>query len=267
MVINTNISAQAAASNLQNSQAMLSKSLARLSSGSKIVNPSDDAAGLAVSSRLDAQAQRLGAAKSNVGNAISFTQTQDGYLSKIGSALQRMSELSVLAQDVTKTDDDRALYNQEFTTLSAYVTDAGTKQFNGVPLFSTDSLSVTTDGDGATFTMDGIDLTATEYTTATSSGVDTIDNAQAALANVNAAITKLSQDRATIGSYQARLSYTSDQLSVSQENITAASSQIKDVDMAQESTEFAKQNILVQSGTAMLAQANQLPQSVLKLLQ
>lgn len=267
MVINTNISAQTAASSLQHSQSMLAKSLARLSSGSKIVNPSDDAAGLAVSSRLDAQVQRLAAARSNVGNAISFTQTQDGYLSKIGKALERMSELSVLAQDVTKTDADRALYNAEFTTLSAYVTDAGGKQFNGVPLFSANALSVTTDGDGSTFSMNGIDLTAAEYTTATTSTIDNIANAQAALTNVNAAITKLSEDRASIGSYQARLSHTADQLTVSKENLTAASSRIKDVDMAEESTEFAKQNILVQSGTAMLAQANQVPQSVLRLLQ
>ena len=92
MVINTNIQAQAAAANLQNSSAMLSKSLARLSSGSKIVNPADDAAGLAVASRLDAQVKRLGAAKSNVGNAISFTQTQDGYLKKLAKAYEKYLE-------------------------------------------------------------------------------------------------------------------------------------------------------------------------------
>src|SRR5437773_5714699 len=104
MVINTNTHAMAAASNLQSSQTMLSKSLARLSSGSKIVSPSDDAAGLAVAYRLDAQIQRLNAAKSNVGNAVSFTQTQDGYLKKIAKAFDRMSELSILSQDVTKSD-------------------------------------------------------------------------------------------------------------------------------------------------------------------
>ena len=267
MVINTNIGAQTAASNLQQSQAMLAKSLARLSSGSKIVNPADDAAGLAVSTRLDAQVQRLAAARSNVGNAISFTQTQDGYLSKIGKALDRMSELSVLARDPTKTDADRVLYNNEFTTLSAYISEASTKQFNGIPLFSADPMDVTTDGDGASFTMNGIDLTAAEYTTATGSSIDNVANAASALTSVNAAITKLSEDRATIGSYQSRLNYTADQLTVSKENLTAASSRIKDVDMAEESTEFAKQNILVQSGTAMLAQANQVPQSVLRLLQ
>lgn len=267
MVINTNITAQTAASNLQQSQSALAKSLARLSSGSKIVNPADDAAGLAVSTRLDAEVNRLAAARSNVGNAISFTQTQDGYLKKIGAALQRMSELSVLAQDVTKTDADRVLYNAEFTTLAAYITEAGAKTFNGVPLFSADALEVTTDGNGSTFSMAGIDMTAAEYGTAVASTIDTVANAQTALTNVNDAITQLSEDRAVIGSHQARLTYTQDQLTVSKENLTAASSRIKDVDMAEESTEYARENILVQAGTAMLAQANQVPQSVLRLLQ
>ena len=267
MVINTNISAQTAASNLQQSQSALARSLARLSSGSKIVSPSDDAAGLAVSTRLDAEVNRLAAARSNVGNAISFTQTQDGYLKKIGSALQRMSELTVLAQDVTKTDADRSLYNAEFQTLAAYITEAGTKTFNGVPLFSTTALDVTTDGNGSTFTMDGIDMTAAEYGTAVASSIDTIPNAVTALTNINDAITRLSEDRAMIGSHQARLTYTQDQLTVSKENLTAASSRIQDVDMAEESTTYARENILVQAGTAMLAQANQVPQSVLRLLQ
>src|SRR5206468_1916887 len=124
MVINTNVTAQVAANNLQNSQAMLSKSLARLSSGSKIINPSDDAAGLAVASRLDAQVHRLNAAQTNVANAVSFTQTQEGYLKKIAKAFDRMSELAILAQDVTKTDADRTLYDKEFTQLAAYVTTA-----------------------------------------------------------------------------------------------------------------------------------------------
>src|SRR5690242_8748372 len=99
MIINTNTSAQVSANNLQASSAALSKSLARLSSGSKIINPADDAAGLAVASRLDATVQRLNAANSNVGNAVSFTQAQDGYLKKITKALDRMSELALLAQD------------------------------------------------------------------------------------------------------------------------------------------------------------------------
>src|SRR5206468_5786406 len=111
MVINTNISAQSSARLLSESSSMLAKSLARLSSGSKIVSPEDDAAGLAVSMRFDAQINRTTAAKNNVANGISFSQTQDGFLQKVGKALDRMSELSILAQDVTKTDADRTLYN------------------------------------------------------------------------------------------------------------------------------------------------------------
>ena len=114
---------------------MLAKSLARLSSGSKIVSPEDDAAGLAVATRFDAQINRITAASNNVSNAISFNQTQDGFLKKVTKALDRMSELAILSQDVTKTDDDRALYDAEFTTLGAYIDDVATKEFNGVALF------------------------------------------------------------------------------------------------------------------------------------
>jgi flagellin len=267
MVINTNTQALAAAANLQTSHAMLAKSLSRLSSGSKIVNPADDAAGLAVSSRLDAQAKRIDAAKSNVGNAISFTQVQDGYLKKIAKALDRMSELAILAQDVTKSDDDRALYNKEFTQLSEYISSTASKEFNGVSLFSGSTLNVTIDSEGGSFPMTGPNLGSANYTAATSSGVTTTSAAETALVNVRTAITALASDRATIGAYQARLNFTGEQLSVSKENLLAASSRIQDVDVADESTQYARYNILVQSGTAMLAQANQLPQSVLRLLQ
>lgn len=213
---------------------MLSRSLARLSSGSKIINPSDDAAGLAVASRLDAQVQRLNAAKANIGNAVSFTQTQDGYLKKIAKAFDRMSELTILAQDVTKSDADRALYNAEFTELGAYVTSAASKDFNGVPLFSTTALNVTTDSEGSTFTMNGIDLGAAVYTTAVAANVSTLATAATALTDIKAAITQIATDRATIGAYQSRLNYTAEQLTVSKENLTAASSRIMDVDVAGE---------------------------------
>jgi flagellin len=267
MIINTNTSAQVSANNLQASSAALSRSLARLSSGSKIINPSDDAGGLAVASRLDAQIQRLSAANNNVGNAVSFTQTQDGYLKKISKAFDRMSELSLLAQDATKTDADRALYDVEFQQLSSYVTSAGSRDFNGVPLFSTTAIDITADGEGNTFAMNGIDLGATAYTDATGSSIDTLANAQTALTNVRTAIDQAASDRATIGAYQSRLNFTAEQITISKENLTAASSRIQDVDVAEESTQYARNNILVQSGTAMLAQANQMPQSVLRLLQ
>ena len=158
MVINTNTTAQNAATLLQQSSANLSASLARLSSGSKITSPADDSAGLAVSMKLGAQIARVGAAQNNVNNAISFNQTQDGYLQKVNDALTRMSELTVSAQDVTKTTSDRALYQQEFGTLQTYVKDVSTKDFNGVSLFDGATLHVTTDSDGNKFDNGGVNL-------------------------------------------------------------------------------------------------------------
>jgi flagellin len=267
MVINTNTAALSGARLLSESSSALSKSLARLSSGSKIVSPEDDAAGMAVSLRFDAQVNRISAANANVGNAISFNQTQDGFLKKVGKALDRMSELSLLAQDVTKTDADRALYSAEFTTLGAYIDDVATKQFNGVDLFGGTALDVTTDEEGGTFSMTGVDLGDSAYTTATGDTVDTASNAATALTDVKAAIDQLAADRANVGANVSRLSSTSEQLGVLKDNISAANSRIKDVDVAEESTQFARYNILVQAGTAMLAQANATPQSALRLLQ
>ncbi|MGA2867000.1 MAG: flagellin [Verrucomicrobiota bacterium] len=268
MTISTNVQALKNADNLEAVQVRLNKSLSRLSSGSKITSPADDCAGLAVSSRLDAQVQRTDAAQSNVTNALSFTQTQDGFLANIATALSRMSELSVQAQDQTKNDGDRQLYDKEFQQLSSYITSAASKDFDGVSLFSGNSLSVTLDADNATsLTMSGIDLTGlAAYSDATSANIQTTVAAVSALTAVKAAITQLSTDRATLGSYEARLNFTAEQLAVGKENLTAASSQIKDVDVADESTEYARETVLLQSTTAMLAQANQLPQTVLKLI-
>ncbi len=267
MVINTNISAQSSSRLLSESSNMLSKSLARLSSGSKIISPEDDAAGLAVSVRFDAQINRTSAANANVGNAISFSQTQDGFLKKVAKALDRMSELSILSQDVTKTDADRTLYNAEFTTLGGYIDNVATKDFNGVNLFDGTTQNVTSDGDGGVFAMSGVNLAAGTYTTATASTVDTTANAGTALTNIKAAIVQLTSDRANLGANISRLNFTSEQLGVLKDNLSQASSRIKDVDVADESTSFARYNILVQAGTAMLSQANQTPNSVLKLLQ
>jgi flagellin len=267
MVINTNLQAQNASTLLMQSSNKLSQSLARLSSGSKITSPADDSAGLAVSMKLNAQIARIDAATNNVGNAISFSQTQDGYVQKVNDAFSRMSELSVLAQDVTKTTSDRALYQQEFHALGSYINNVATKDFNGVSLFDGATLSVTTDSEANTFSMVGINLAGnTSYTTATADDITSISGANTALADVKKAIAQLASDRANIGSNEESLSYYNDQLASLKNNLSAANSRITDVDVAQESTNYAKYNILVQSGTAMLAQANSLPQSVLKLL-
>ena len=242
---------------------MLAKSLTRLSSGSKITSPEDDAAGLAVSLRFDAQINRVQAANNNVGNAISFSQTQDGFLKKVGKALDRLSELAILAQDVTKSSDDVGLYQEEFDQLASYINDVSEKEFNSVSLFGGSDLDVTVNEDGGTFTMTGIDLTASVYDL---SAGDLSTDAAGALDDVKAAIDQLATDRATIGASVTRLTYTSEQLGVLKENLGAANSRIKDVNVAEESTQFARYNILVQAGTAMLAQANATPLSALKLL-
>lgn len=270
MVINTNTSAQSSARLLAESSSKLSKSLSRLSSGSKITSPEDDAAGMAVSLRFDAQINRINAVNNNIGNAVSFSQTQDGFLQKVGKALDRMSELATLAQDVTKSSGDRDLYDKEFQTLGKYIADIAGKDFNGVSLFDGATLSVTTDSDASTFDTTGVALGGASYTAVTDGSADIKgtdgSNAKTTLGKVKSAITKLAEDRATIGSNMQRLNYTNEQLSVLKENLSSASSRIKDVDVADESTQFAKYNILVQSGTAMLAQANTTPQSALRLL-
>ena len=268
MVINTNVTAQGSADLLATSSANLAKSLQRLSSGKKIITPDDDSAGLAVSMKFDAQSKRIGAAVTNISNAVSFTKTQDGYMGQISKALTRMSELAVSAQDQTKVTADKALYNDEFQKLAAYVQDIGSKDFNGVSLFAATGNAVTTDDNTGKFTMAAVNLAASAYTAVTGGTALITDSTTAAatLQLVKTAITQLAADRSNEGSNLTRLNYSKDQLTVQKTNIDAANSVISDVDVATESTNFAKQNILVQSGTAMLAQANTQAQSVLKLL-
>jgi len=267
MIINTNIGSQTAATNLAASTSMLQKALASLSSGSKITSPADDAAGLAESINLSADINRDSAASTNVTNAISFAQTQDGFLQNVGNALNRMSQLTVQAQDVTKSVTDRADYQSEFATLAAYVDSAANQTFNGVSLFTATALTVTTNGDGGGFSMAAINLSVSAYTgVASGQNISTTAGAVTALTAVQTAITQLSTDRGTVGANESRLNYSAAQLSTLTNNLSAANSAIVDVDVAQESTQFAKYQILVQAGTSMLAQANALPQSVLKLL-
>jgi flagellin len=270
MVTNTNTSAQFASTQLTESSKQLAKSLARLSSGSRIISPEDDAAGLGVSMRFEAQISRIRAAVNNVSNAAAYSQTQEGFLQKAAKALDRMGALAILAQDITKQDSDRVLYNQEFSTLAAYVTDIAQKDFNGVSLFDGQTRNVTTDGEGSThstFAMTGPDLGLGDYTNALSgTNVSTTGTALTALGLVKTAILRLSADRGTVGANLARLNFTGEQLTNLKANLTAADSKLRDVDVAEESTLFARFNVLVQAGTAMLAQANQQPQAVLRLL-
>ena len=267
MIINTNPGAAMAARILGESSSALQKSLSRLSSGSKIASPSDDAAGTGVAMKFGAQINRIQAARDNVGNAVAFAQTQDGFLEKIGNALDRMSELAMLAQDETKTNADRALYDKEFQKLDDFVSAIKGKDFNGVSLFQgTTVLSVTISDAGTTTGGTGVALTGGYWTSVASADLTTSSNASTALTDVRAAISMLAGSRADVGANVSRYEAESSALSVQKDNVAAARSRIYDDDVAEESANFARQQILVQSGTAMLAQANVLPQSALRLI-
>ncbi|HVU15768.1 MAG TPA: flagellin [Candidatus Didemnitutus sp.] len=268
VVINTNYAATVAANNLASSNAQLQESLNRLSSGSKIVNPADDAGGLAVSMKLSAAAARSGAAASNIGNSVSYLQSQDGVLSVTGSVLSRISQLKTLYADPTKNASDLANYDSEFTQLQGELSSLTSETFNGVALFGTTTLTVGVSQDGTS----SVTITAADLTD-TSSGVGAITDSSIttlgglALSDITAAIQNVATMRATNGAEQSRLGFASTVLTTNEANLEAANSRISDVDVAQESTQLARWNILVQSGTAMLSQANQSAQIALKLLQ
>jgi flagellin len=267
VVINTNYAATVASNNLAASNTMLQKSLNRLSSGSKIVNPSDDAGGLAVSMSLSAAAVRQGAVASNIGNAVSLLQTQDGALKGSGKVLERISELKVLYSDITKSASDKANYNTEFLALAQQLEDNATEKFNGVSLFGSTAIgSVAVTDDGATT----VSIAARDLTSLTT-GVGTITAATVlsgiTVAQISTAIENVATMRANNGSEQSRFGFASELVTTNKANLEAANSRIIDVDVAAESTQLARWSILVQAGTSMLAQANQSAQSALKLLQ
>jgi flagellin len=425
VVINSNAAATVAGNNLAASNLLLQRSLNRLASGSKIVNPSDDAGGLAVSMKLSAAARRQGAVANNLGNTASYLQTQDGALKIAGKVLDRISELKTLASDPTKNASDLANYDAEFSELQGQLTALGSETFNTIGLFGSNALSVATTEDGATaLSLPGIDLlgggggggpawtnisgvvpgadwtsssasitnaagylkfhadgTATttqsnisgpftiSFTynlmhdgsgtaTLSAGGSNSLDlhsvvplfdvadhtmsitvdgNGDAAwsfdsgaqtgnitdfaadsgaalqfavtgsassdlhvkndfaltstggggggggatnvgdvtaasslsalaLSSITGAIEDVATHRAANGALQSRVAFASELLSVNKANLEAANSRITDVDVAEESTQLARYNILVQAGTSMLSQANQSAQSALKLL-
>jgi flagellin len=247
---------------------MLQTSLNRLSSGSKIVNPADDAGGLAVSMKLGATAKRQGAVASNIGNAISFLQTQDGALKVAGKVLDRIGELKTLYGDPTKNANDLANYDAEFTALQTQLSALGNEAFNSVNLFSSSSLTVGVTEDGSTsVTVAGRDITSTSAGVGTITASSVADLGDVALSDITDAIQNVATMRASNGAEQSRFGFAAELVTVNKANLEAANSRITDVDVAEESTQLARWNILVQSGTAMLSQANQSTQIALQLLQ
>lgn len=268
MVINTNISALQAWRNLQSTNTALNKSLERLSTGFRINRAADDAAGLTVSEKMKAQINGLNQAVRNAQDGISLLQTAEGGLSEIQSLLQRQRELAVQAANSTLTTDDQANLNKEFLELSAQIDEISKDtQFNTLNVLSSDTTYTLQIGanTGQILTIDlkKADTTALSIDTAS---ISDIAAASAAIASLDVAIKTVSEWRAEIGAKQNRLEHIVTNLQVQSENMSAANSRIRDVDMAAEMMNFTKQQILMQAGTAMLQQANANPQMVLSLL-
>ncbi|WP_338825224.1 Flagellin [Moorella humiferrea] len=269
MRINQNISALNAYRNLTVTNNALTKSMEKLSSGLRINRAADDAAGLAISEKMRGQIRGLNQAVRNAQDGISLIQTAEGALNETHSILQRMRELAVQSANDTNTDEDRAQLQQEISQLLAEIDRiAQTTQFNTKNLlngsFTGQVIHIGANGSQiltvtiAAMSASGIGVSGLSISTQT--------KADTAIGTIDAAIKKVSSERSKLGALQNRLEHTINNLSVASENLSAAESRIRDLDMAQEMVNFTKNQILSQAGTAMLAQANAQPQTVLQLL-
>mgnify|MGYP003374239398 FL=1 len=271
LVVNTNISSLAAQRNLSVNQASLAKSVEHLSSGWRITRASDDAAGLGVSETLRAQIRSINQANRNAGDGISLTQVADGAAATVGSLLSRMRELATQSASGTLGTTERSYLDQEFISLRSEIDRiATTTEYNGQPLLSGSSNTFEVfigfksgSGNSLNVALADLDVAAVGLTGAS---VSTAAAAQTMLSNIDSAISAVATARANYGSIQSRFEVAIQNLTVTAENFTAAESRIRDADIAQETSVFTKNQILTQSGIAILAQANSLPQQALALL-
>jgi flagellin len=258
--VNTNVEAFDAHRNLQQTQYALAKSMQKLSSGLRINSAADDAAGLAISEKMTAQINGTDQAQRNAMDGISLVQTAEGAYNEMHSILQRIRELSVQAQNGTLSSSDTAAIDQEVGQLTAELSRiSANTQFNGLNILS-GAFTLQVGADQGSGNQISFSLTAISFSAIGSAASAT------AISDIDAAITSVSNARSTLGAIQNRLEDTVDNLGVYEENISAAESRIRDVDVAAETVNFTKLQILSQSGTAMLAQANSAPQNVLSLL-
>jgi len=261
-VINTNVASLNSQRALNTSQASLNTSLARLSSGLRVNSSKDDAAGLAIATRMDAQVRGMTVAIRNSNDAISFAQIAEGGLSKQTDSLQRMRELAVQSANGTNTSTDRANLDAEFQQLKAEIARVGTSTtFNGTNVFGT----ANTFQVGAN-TTDTISVASVTASAAITGALTSDTAATAAITEIDTQLTAVNTTRATLGAVQNRFEAVIGQLQVNIESQTAAKSRIMDADFATETANLTRGQILQQAGTAMLAQANSLPNSVLTLL-
>lgn len=276
LAINTNVGSLVAQNNLSKTGRALNKSIERLSSGLRINSASDDAAGMAVSEGLRAQTEGFKQATENANDAVSILSTAEGAMNSISDTLVRMRELAVQAANDSLTSTERGYINTEFTQLATEITRiSDVAEFNGIKLmdgsagaasngalvFQVGTRSTANDRIG--ITLADIDATSLSVN---ASAVDTLANAQTAITSVDAAISTLATSRATLGATMNQLTSAVDYLATTVENMSAANSQIRDTDVAAESANFTKAQVLMQAGTSMLSQANAVPNLALRLL-
>ena len=278
LVINTNVASLNAQRQLVGSQSSLATSMQRLSSGLRVNSAKDDAAGLAIAERMNAQIRGMNVATRNANDGISMAQTAEGALSKVGDALQRMRELAVQARNATNSCSDKESLNKEFGQLQEEITRVlGGTAFNGKKILGADATSSTFQIGANTTADDVITVgtsnmtTETSITTVTSSTASIGQTATAGqigtlIDNIDTALTTINDKRADFGAKQSRFDAIIANLQQSVENQSAARSRIMDADFATETANMSRAQILQQAGNAMVAQANQLPQQVLSLL-
>ncbi|QNK58363.1 flagellin FliC [Paenibacillus sp. PAMC21692] len=268
MFINTNVGAINAHRNLTSNNASMNKTMEKLSSGYRINRAADDAAGLAISEKMRFQINGLNQAQRNAQDGISLIQTAEGALTEVHAMLQRLNTLANQANNGTYQDKDREQIDLEVQELIGEIDNIASKTtFNGISLLD--------NGNDVNFQIgseenDSISVTLKDLSSG-ELGIDSLDlktstSVSGAITAIKSAIATVSSQRATFGAVQNRLEHTINNLGVNAENLSAAQSRIRDADMAAEMTNFTKNQILVQAGTSMLAQANSVPQNVLKLL-
>ncbi len=283
-IINTNLASLNAQRNTAMSQSSLAVSMQRLSSGLRVNSAKDDAAGLAIAERMNAQVRGMNVAIRNANDGISLAQTAEGALSKVGDSLQRMRELAVQSRNATNTSADRDSLDKEFGELAKEIQRVlGGTTFNGKAVLATADAGTQTFQVGANTTdYDRIDIVTSDMTTdaliTTVSGSDNLGTGRAAInsttltdidtviTNIDLALNKVNSERATLGASQNRFDAVISNLQVAVENQSASRSRIMDADFAQETANLSRAQILQQAGNTMVAQANQLPQQVLALL-
>ncbi len=261
--IGTNIGALNASFYLTLNNESLTKNIKKLSAGSRLADPTDDAAGVAVSGKLDASVKRLMAAAEGSQNLVSFAQTTDGFLQTLQQQLTRMSELAQRATNGAFGSSDRANYATEFDILKSQIASiASNATFNGTSLFSANSITVAINAEASidTFATKAISLGLDSIS------INTLDSAGSAISAVSSALSTITTRRAEVNSDISKFNFHIQNIRTERINVEAANSRIKDLDIASESTNLSKNNILLQASTAMLAQANASQQAVLALL-